>query len=215
MTPFYISQDRESKAIQMESILKDYLKIDKIIQKRILDLGCGSGLIAGYFADSNQVVAADVQDWRSASMQTSFQFVALHGDRLPFENEAFDLVIYNHVINYTPAPLGQLREIHRVLKKNGACYFASANRNFPIEGSTKLPLLHYLPASIFRPIYKWFWKTQQDLYLLGHREMIQLIQDAGFQYKEYTAQIIRRRLKLNVGSWLSPLSPSNVFVLSR
>jgi SAM-dependent methyltransferase len=118
--------------------------------------------------------------------------------------------------------LGQMSEIRRVLKKAGLCYFSTANRNFPIEGFTKIPLLHYLPRVIFGPLYKMIRKTDIELYLLGYRGMIKLIETAGFSYSEYTLDIMKKPAKYNSEYTILShiplpafLSPTNVFILSN
>lgn len=218
---FATSDNRELKAKKIEAVVGDFLHEKKIAHKRILDLGCGSGHIAEYFSHANEVIAADVVNQITIA-KDPFTFKKIDTVLLPFEDDYFDIVILNHVIYCTADQSGQLREIRRVLKKSGICYFASANRNFPIEGFTKIPLLHYLPGGIFRRLYKRIRKTDDDLFLLGYHKMIRLIESAGFSYKEYTAEIIKNPIKYHseyAVPWNLPvpkcLSPTIVFILTK
>jgi len=221
MKYFAVSHDREIKAKKIEAVLCDFLGEEKIAKKRILDLGCGSGHIAEYFSPANDVTAADVVDQATIKKDT-ISFKKIDTEVLPFGDDYFDIVIYNHIICCVADQCGPLKEIHRVLKKNGICYFASANRNFPIEGFTKIPLLHYLPGSIFRRLYKRIRKTDDDLFLLGYHKAIKLIKSAGFSYREYTAEIIRNPVKYH-SEYKAPftipvpacLSPTIVFILRK
>lgn len=221
MKYFAVSHNREIKAKKIEAVLCDFLDEEKIAKKRILDLGCGSGHIAEYFSHANDVTAADVVDQATIKKDT-ITFKKINTVLLPFEDDYFDIVIYNHIICCVADQHGQLKEIRRVLKKNGICYFATVNRNFPVEGITKLPLLHYLPNRIFRGIYKRLRKTDEDLFLLGYHKTIKLIESVGFSYREYTAEIIKNptkyyseyRIPLNLPV-PTCLSPTVVFILRK
>jgi ubiquinone/menaquinone biosynthesis C-methylase UbiE len=198
----------------IEAVLCDYLGVPNIEGKRILDLGCGSGRIAGYFSTANDVLAADVVDQLTTPEKRSFRFTLIDSATLPFEEASFDIVLYNHVFYCTADKLGQLKEIRRVLGRDGICYFASVNRYFPIEGFTNLPLIHYLPGGLFRWIYKRIRKTGDDLYPAGYRKIIGLIEQAGFAFREYTAEIIHNPDKYHsehglpfrfpLPKWISP-----------
>jgi ubiquinone/menaquinone biosynthesis C-methylase UbiE len=190
MRYFAVSDNRESKAKKIEAVLCDFLAEDSIEAKKILDLGCGSGHIAEFFSRANEVIAADVVNQMTVEKRDTFTFTKIDTVLLPFKDDYFDIVIFNHVLYCAAHQLGQLTEIYRVLRPGGICYFASANRYFPIEGFTRLPLLHYLPGSLFRALYKRILKTDEDLFPMGYHKMIDLIGKAGFTKREYTAEII-------------------------
>ncbi|MGH8728245.1 MAG: class I SAM-dependent methyltransferase, partial [Burkholderiales bacterium] len=56
--------------------------------------------------------------------------VAAVGERLPFSDESFDLVICTQVLNYASDPARVIAEIHRILKP-GAYLYLSAPAIFP------------------------------------------------------------------------------------
>ena len=198
----------------IEAVLCDFLGVEILEGRKILDLGCGSGHIAESFSAGNEVVAADVVDQRTTPGKESFQFTLLDSAILPFADGFFDVVIYNHVFYCTFDKLGQLKEIRRILRKDGICYFASVNRYFPFEGVTRLPLIHYLPGSMFRYIYKRIRTDDDDLFPVGYHKIIRLIEQAGFKYREYTSEIIYNAEKyhreyglpsyLPLPKWISP-----------
>lgn len=190
MRYFAVSDQRESKAKLIEAVLCDFLGVPVIEDRKILDLGCGSGHIAENFSRANEVIAADVVDQRTTPGKNSFRFELMDSISLPFEDNSFDIVIYNHVFYCTLDKLGQLKEIRRVLGKKGICYFSSVNRYFPFEGVTKLPLIHYLPGKLFRYIYKIIRKVDDDIYPVGYHKIIGFVKHAGFGYREYTRDII-------------------------
>src|SRR5690554_3605458 len=101
--------------------------IDKKKPIRLLEVGCGSGGIAHYFASHQEqcyeVTAVDVYDNRQ--VKEGFSFHLVKGVELPFANASFDLVITNHVIEHVGDSAAQqqhLTEIERVLKPGGLAY---------------------------------------------------------------------------------------------
>jgi len=219
---FAVADNREMKAKKIEAVLGNFLKEEKIAGKKILDLGCGSGHIAEYFSHANEVVAADVVDQIAVAKRDSFAFEKIDGTSLSFKDNSFDIVIYNHIICCVRNQNEQLKEIYRVLKKGGICYFATVNRYFPVDGVTRLPVLHYLPNRLFRSIYKRLLKTDEDLYLFGYHKAIKLIRRAGFSYQDYTAEIIKNPANYH-SEYRVPfhlpvpacLSPTLVFILRK
>ena len=57
---FVSTQDRLAKAKKIECVLKDFLAADRIENKKILDIGCGTGEISDFFAGPNQVYCVDL-----------------------------------------------------------------------------------------------------------------------------------------------------------
>jgi len=222
MRYFAESGGRELKAKKIEIVLCDFLSEKKIEAKRILDLGCGSGHIADYFSLANEVIAADVVDQITVEHRDAFTFRVLDNGLLPFEDDYFDIVIFNHVLHCMADQAGQLNEIYRVLKKHGVCYFASANRYFPIEGFTRLPLIHYLPGFLFRILYKKIRKTDDNLFPVGYHKMMDLARKTGFSMQEYTTEIINNPAKYR-SEYASPfnlpvpgcISPTIVLILKK
>jgi ubiquinone/menaquinone biosynthesis C-methylase UbiE len=87
-----------------------------------LDLGCGNHSV---FSDSPSIAqtcfAADVSLSKDSVPATRCQ-----GERLPFANGSFDLVISRVALPYMDIPRA-LREIHRVLTPGG-CFWATLHR---------------------------------------------------------------------------------------
>ena len=123
---------------------------------RILDLGSGSGrdcyLLAQLVGESGAVVGVDMTDeqlavanehidWhrkRFGYAQSNVTF--LKGtienlDELNFEDDSFDIVISNCVINLSTDKPAVLKEVYRVLKPGGEFYFSDvyADRRVPTE----------------------------------------------------------------------------------
>ncbi|OLS25049.1 MAG: Demethylrebeccamycin-D-glucose O-methyltransferase [Candidatus Heimdallarchaeota archaeon LC_3] len=98
--------------------------------QRILDLGSGSGmdtfLAALKLKGSGEVIGLDMtkeQLEKSKNIRKKFniqnvEFIESHIENLPFEDNSFDLVISNGVINLSPEKQQVFKEIKRVLRSD-------------------------------------------------------------------------------------------------
>lgn len=116
----------------------------------VLEIGCGSGGIAHYFATAEHlrchVKAVDVQDNRQVF--DSYDFSKVDGVLLPYADNSFDAVISNHVIEHVGTAAEQLvhiQEIGRVLKPEGTAYLAVPNRWMLTEPHYRLKFLSWWP----------------------------------------------------------------------
>lgn len=222
MKGFATTKDREVKAKKIEAVLQDFLE-RKIKKVKILEVGCGSGVISEYFSKNNEVWATDLET--PPLNKRGFKFVKVRSENLPFKNQFFDIVISNHVIEHLPNQALHLEEIRRVLKKEGVCYLATPNKLFPIEPHYKIPLIHYLPNRVFWNILRFFGRYEEDLYLLNYFSLKAMLKE--YNPKEYTHEIIKypkkfglkipiiNKLPLLVLNKLNFISPTNIFVLKK
>ncbi len=143
------AESRTKKAHKITSILTKRVELNG---RRVLDIGAGSGHIAGHFVaevgPEGEVVAVD----RHNQLQVGgFTFVAVTDEILPFTDASFDIVITNHVIEHVGTRRAQLRhlqEIARVLKPGGLVYLAVPNRWQLMERHFRLPMLSWLPLPL-------------------------------------------------------------------
>jgi len=111
------------------------LEVDKT--SRVLDAGCGTGLVTLGFYDAGfkpgKTVALDLsgaslklamEQFQKEKKVDSKNVVPVQGNvlHLPFEDGSFDLVFSCGVLEYVPLDDG-LREMSRVLKPNGRLVF--------------------------------------------------------------------------------------------
>jgi hypothetical protein len=104
---------------------------------------------------------------------------ARRGEALPFRDGEFDVVHCAAVIEHVGSRAAQrafLREIARIGK---AAFVTTPNRWFPIELHTVLPLVHYLPAQVHRPILRRlgfdFFAQEVNLNLLDRSALRSLV----------------------------------------
>lgn len=152
---------------------------------RLLEIGCGSGAIAHYFATHSglacDVDAIDVVDQRQVTEGYAFRVV--DGIALPFEDARFDAIISNHVVEHVgerDAQYGHLCEIARTLRADGVAYLATPNRWQLIEPHYHLAFLSWLPRALRTPFLRICRKGDYyDCEPLRMRELERMVDAAG------------------------------------
>ena len=123
---------------------------------RVLDIGCGAGLITvalsrqGHTVDAMDAAAAMLDMTRKRAVRQGVQDrVRLHlGDvhELQFEANTFDIVIAIGVIPWLHSEVAALREMHRVLKPGGFLLL-TADNNARLNR-----ILDPLSCPVFKPL---------------------------------------------------------------
>jgi len=120
----------------------------------VLDVGSGAGtdslVAAQMVGPEGRVTGIDMTPEMLAKAKaaagemkaTNVEFVAGEAERLPFEDESFDVVISNGVIDLIPDKDAVFSEIHRVLRPGGRIQIADVTIQNPVseEGRRKIDL---------------------------------------------------------------------------
>lgn len=132
---------------------------------RILDVGCGTGAnlkMLGLYGEAEGVdISEQAVDFCRRRGLANVKQGAI--EKLPYENESFDLVTALDVLEHLDDDAGGLREMHRVLRTDGT-------------------LLLFVPAFMF------LWGVQDDV--SNHRRryrlpaLRRLLEDAGFKVEK-------------------------------
>ena len=93
------------------------------------------------------------------------------GNSLPFSTNQFDIVFSNAVLEHTGCRSSQAAFLKEVCRVGKRFFITTPNRWFPIEHHTGLPLLHFLPCSVYRAIlartsYR-YWADEAHLNMLS------------------------------------------------
>jgi demethylmenaquinone methyltransferase/2-methoxy-6-polyprenyl-1,4-benzoquinol methylase len=131
---YYSAYIRLFRALQREGSLRQRLQV--------LDCGIGAGLlseallrIAGYGIELNGVdVSSNLLAISAAKFNRQGVYARLaFGDirRLPYGNEKLDLVISGLVLEHVAQPLDGLREMVRVLRRDGPLVVVATRRGAP------------------------------------------------------------------------------------
>ena len=107
-------------------------------RSRALDVGCGGGLLAEEIAAMGFAVTGvdpsrrSLEIARTHAVQSGLQidYQRGHGHQLAFEDESFDVVFCCDVLEHVRDWDAVIREISRVLRRNGVFCYDTINRTF-------------------------------------------------------------------------------------
>ena len=145
-------------------------EIQKLQGGKILDVGCGNGNLFTYLPDGkyglfgvdfseNMIEEAKKKCGQKAT------FSVADAENLPFDNDAFDIIVCNASFHHYIHPDTVLKEMHRVLKDGGNVLIGDP----------------FIPAFV-RPIMNVFTKFSKngDYHFYGLDEMKKLFVKNGF-----------------------------------
>jgi ubiquinone/menaquinone biosynthesis C-methylase UbiE len=137
---------KQSERVHMQTMIIRELGFKLKPGATVLDLGCGNGSIVkeyrglGYEAFGCDFAFKEGLDVDVLKIDGIIRFIKREPYRLPFADDAFDLVVsdqvFEHVQNYDET----LSEIRRVLKSEGISLHFFPSRYTPIEPHVYVPL---------------------------------------------------------------------------
>ena len=209
----YDYRRREIKARTMVEVLRDYLQSD-LKTLNLLDIGCSTGIISYYLSHHfGSVVGIDIDRPAVTYASATFQKDNLsfsHSDSLHIlqPNDHFDVAICAQVYEHVPDANQMMKEIYRVLKPGGVCYFAAGNRMQLIEPHYNLPFLSMLPQNAANTYLRLTAKGK--VYYENHLSYWGLKRLVGnFTIVDYTRKIIENPSRFHAGYLLPSGSIKN------
>jgi ubiquinone/menaquinone biosynthesis C-methylase UbiE len=231
----YDDSIRIIKAKKIFTILKDFSKND-LQTRQCLEVGCSTGKNINYLAEFlGECTGIDIDEkavkYGALHRKLHVNFIIGDAIQLPFTENFFDIIVCNHVYEHVPDSQDLMKEIFRVLKPGGFCYFAAGNKFSVIEGHYKLPFLSWLPkplANLYLQITR-----KGTIYYENHLSYFKLKQLVHqFTVTEYTIPVIHepdrfgaedmipaksiiRKIPVSVLRGLHPLIPTYIFILAK
>ncbi len=167
------------------------------VQECILDVGVtsdrsyeASNYLEAWYPYKQMVTAVGIDDASFLCGQyPGMSFVMADGLRLPFRDQAFDVVHSSAVIEHVGSLARQcafVAECCRVARR--AVFITTPNRWFPVEFHTVLPLVHWLPKEIFRTLMRrtgrGFFADERNLNLMTARALARAASaNSGFRHE--------------------------------
>ena len=89
---------------------------DGKISDKILDCGCGTGLVSQLYPNFD-ITGIDISDGMLA--QNPYKWIKAPAEAIPFSDNYFDFVVCRSLLHHLDDPLAGLAEMYRVLKSGG------------------------------------------------------------------------------------------------
>lgn len=205
----YARKSREQKARRAIKTLEDFFGKGKLNNMVALNVGSSTGIIDNVLAKKiGKVTGIDIDKKAVEFAQKTFKKKNLKfkiGDamKLGFKNNTFDIVFCMQIYEHVPDMYKLFKEIYRVLKPGGVCYFAAGNRLWPWEYHYNLPFLSWLPKNLARYYVRLFGRSNEYYEnLRTHWGLMKLTKD--FKRIEYTSEILKNPKKYGYDDSLPP-----------
>ncbi len=232
-TPRWGSAFRERKAIAIIQALRRYGHHD-LTQTKWLDLGCGSGGICDAIASEVQTITGiDPEAWPNwidyENTHDNLHFLKEPVERLSISDSSIDVVVCNQVYEHVDNPKLLIKQIYRVLKPGGYCYFAGPNLLFPIEPHVFWPCIHWLPRNIAVKLMRavgaknvvdaystTYWTLRRWLYKFVIKDIVlDMIADPGYYHRHGLMWSALSKIPTFILRPFVWLSPGFVFILRK
>ena len=173
--------------------IKKLIKLEK--EMSFLDVGSGAGLVVICAAEKGlnsygieilpKAVEIAKKNAKLKGVQCNFSIGI--NESLPYENNSFDIVYSNSVLEHVGDWEQSVKELVRVLKNKGVLYLATTNKQHPFTQEIKyFPLFPYYPQAIQQKIIKWAVKRKPGW--VGHMPQ-------GFKIVFHSYSKIKKLLK--------------------
>jgi SAM-dependent methyltransferase len=140
--------------------------VRKIQQGKVLDVGCAYGFMLQKFPDTFEKFGIDISDHAIAEAKKTLPgaMFAVGGaeDAFLFPENFFDVVLCNDILEHLKDPLVALKNIRKVLKKDGILYISTPNLNW-----------------VRKKMFAYADRKEHHISLFPHRALLDLLMEAG------------------------------------
>lgn len=154
----------------------------------VLDIGCGFGRLVASLREAGVDAQGCDVDYFWDGDRSDLRKIELNPYRLPYENEQFDVVVTNTILEHVHNHKELYLEIYRVLKPGGCAIHIMPGRWFlrlgrwfmPVEPHIRVPMVHFIwPRPGENSVPRWWfllWAT------LGFR--------SPYQHKKSVSEVV-------------------------
>lgn len=172
--------------------------------ERLLDIGCGLGLLALALNSDTQYIGVD-PDGPTASVamnllrsrRSSGLVIRASGEKLPFADGSFDLVTSFQVLEHMSDPAAALKEVARVLRKGGMAYITLPNYFSFWEGHYSLFWFPGTPKGLAKLYVRLFGRDPayiDSLNFITPRHLRRYLAGTNFEVLSWGKELWRERL---------------------
>jgi SAM-dependent methyltransferase len=180
----------ERRAIPLLEMLNRHAGIESVEGLRVLELGCGFGSLAIYFAARGAAVTAvdpneerfDVGRAVAEEHGLVVEFRRGRMEALDIPARSQDVVILNNSLCYVVSRslrATALSEVRRVLKPGGWMIVRNPNRWHPIDQFTGIPLIQLLPPHVAQRAARLLGRPRSTVRLTSTFEAARELRAAG------------------------------------
>lgn len=148
--PKILIHNRKRVAEQIISCFKNIAPQLRLSSCMLLDVGSSNGAITYYLSKNvKMVIGVDtdkiaIEDGIKSFVKKNMKLQLFDGKHIPFPSSSFDLLVFRRTYGSVEDLEELIKELYRVLKPSGLCYFEGHNRLFPFESDYKFPFLPLL-----------------------------------------------------------------------
>lgn len=116
------------------NVLRKWIDFDKINGEKIIDIGCGIGLMTAELVGKNEVWGIDISSGLlNMARKKGLKTILASGHLLPFKNDSFNIAICIGVIPYYKDPSRIFSEICRLTRPEGKMVITSTANSLLIS----------------------------------------------------------------------------------
>ena len=118
-------------------ILENFIPYDLIENERVLEIGCGAGLVSSHLIDAGAALSAidiasnsiELTTTRLKLLNTDAEIKQMNAEQLAYKDQEFDRVVSWGVIHHSSDMEAIVQEIYRVLKPKGRAHIMIYNKD--------------------------------------------------------------------------------------
>jgi len=154
-----------SSGDQLETVVRSHVAA----QSSVLDLGCGRGGVVELLWREVRLAAGLDPDSPSLNEHREHGMPVIRGvgERLPFFDESFDLVVSLWVLEHLQEPVDTFREVRRVLRPGGHFVFLTPNMRNPLMVANRIGKA--LPGLQRRLVPRFYGRDEADTFPVRYR----------------------------------------------